>query len=123
MAIYKGFSSVSAQSQKKFVLTDNDLIKQDLLNVLKVRRGSRVMQPNFGCIVWEKIFENISSSDVNDIAQNIKSIVNNDPRISLVSIDITPSANNLIITLVLQYASTNQLEQMILTFNENSVSF
>lgn len=123
MAIYKGFSSVASQSQKKFVLTDNDLIKQDLLNALKVRRGTRVMQPNFGCIVWEKLFENISPSDVQDISDNIKSIINNDPRISLVSMDITPSVNNLTVTLVLQYASTNQLEQMIIIFSENSVSF
>jgi len=123
MAIYRGFSTVSSNSQKKFVLTDNDLIKQDLLNALKVKRGSRVMQPNFGCIVWEKIFENISPSDVDDIVANFKSIINNDPRIGLVSIDIAPSVNNLVVTLVLQYTSTNQLEQMVIIFTEDSVSF
>lgn len=123
MAIYRGFSTVSSNSQKKFVLTDNDLIKQDLLNAFKVRRGSRVMQPNFGCIVWEKIFENISPSDVDDIVANMKSIVNNDPRVSLVSIDVNPSVNDLVVTLVLQYTSTNQLEQMTIIFTENSVSF
>jgi uncharacterized protein len=123
MAIYRGFSTVSSNSQKKFVLTDNDLIKQDLLNALKVKRGSRVMQPNYGCVVYEKLFENISPSDVDDIVANFKSIINNDPRISLVSIDVSPSVNDLTVTLVLQYASTNQLEQMVIIFTEDSVSF
>jgi len=123
MAIYRGFSTVSSSSQKKFVLTDNDLIKQDLLNAFKVKRGSRVMQPNYGCIVWEKVFENISPSDVDDIVSNFTNIIKNDPRVSLVSIDVAPSVNNLTVTLVLRYTSTNQLEQMVIIFTEDSVSF
>jgi phage baseplate assembly protein W len=123
MATYKGFSTVSNLSQKKFVLTDNDLIKQDLLNVLKVRRGSRVMQPNIGCLAYERLFEIISPYDVQDISDNIKSIVSNDPRISLVSLDITPLENNITCTLVLKYTQTNQLDQMIITFNENMDAF
>ena len=123
MAIYYGFSTISAKSQKKFVLTDNDLIKQDLLNVLMTRRGAMVMQPNYGCIIWEKLFENISPSDVQDISQNITSIVNNDPRVSLVSMDINPTGNDITVTLVLRYVSTNETEQMIIIFNQAIESF
>jgi len=117
MTIYKGFSTVSSSAQKKFVLTDNDLIKQDLLNVIKTKRGARVMQPNFGCIVWEKLFEIISPSDVQDISDNFNSIINSDPRITLDSIDISPSVNTLTITLVIRYTKTNELDKMELTFN------
>ena len=123
MSTYQGFSTVSSSSQKKFVLTDNDLIKQDLLNVFKTRRGTRIMQPNYGSIVWEKMFETISPSDVQDISDNFKSIINNDPRVNLVSIDISPSENNLTITLILRYTSTNQTEQMIIIFNETMDNF
>ena len=123
MSIYNGFSTVSSNSQKKFVLTDGDLIKQDLLNVLMTRRGSRVMQPNFGCVVWEKLFENISPSDVQDISTNINQIINNDPRINLVSLDVSQSGNDITLTLVIQYASTNQLEQMIVLFSDEVNSF
>ena len=123
MATYYGFSTVSSFSQKKFVLTDNDLIKQDLLNVFKVKRGSRVMQPNYGCVVWEKLFETISPSDVQDISDNFTAIVNNDPRVKLVSIDITPTANNLTITLLLRYVATNEVEQLVLTYEQNMDNF
>lgn len=123
MSIYRGFSTVSSQSQKKFVLTDSALIKQDLLNALKTRRGSRVMQPNFGCIVWERLFENISQTDVEDISNNITSIINNDPRVNLVSLDITPSSYSITVTLVLKYVATNEIESMILTYNNTMDSF
>jgi len=123
MSNYNGFSTISSKSQKKFVLTDNDLIKQDLLNAFKVRRGTRVMQPNFGCIAWEKLFETITPSDVQDISENFTAIVNNDPRVNLISIDVNPSINNLTITLLLRYVSTNQLEQLILTYEQNMDNF
>ena len=120
MAQYKGFSTVSSSSQKKFVLVDNALVKQDLLNVLMIRRGSRVMQPNLGCIVWEKLFETLSATDVSDIADNIGTIVNSDPRLSLISIDITQNQNTIVVTLMLLYTQTNQTEQLILNFNSQT---
>ena len=82
-------------------------------------RGQRVMNPNFGCLAWEKIFENLSTTDINDIAANISSIVNADPRVTLSSIDISQSQNSITITLVLTYTDTNESEQMILTFNSD----
>jgi len=123
MPTYYGFSTVAPESQRKFVLTDNDLIKQDILNVLMTKRGSRVMFPNYGCIVWEKLFENITQSDVSDIAENIKAIIANDPRVLLSSIDIAQNDNNTItVSLDLKYVSSNQLDKMIVLFDSEGVS-
>jgi hypothetical protein len=121
MTTYNGFSTVSSTSQKKFILTDNAIIKQDLINSLMTRRGQRVMQPNFGCIVWEKMFENLSNSDIEDVANNITQIINSDPRVALLSVDVTPSSNTITITIVIQYTGTNQVEQIILNY-DNSIS-
>jgi len=122
MSTYQGFSTVAATAQKKFVLVDNDLIKQDLLNIFMTPIGSRVMQPLLGCIVWNYQFDNITATEVQAIAANITSIVNNDPRVQLVSIDITPTNNNLVVTLVLLYTATNQTEQMIINFTPDIVN-
>ena len=119
MATYKGFSTISDSSQKKFTLTDNGLIKQDLMNALMTRRGSRVMQPNFGCIVWEKLFDNLTATDLNEIGDNITLIVQSDPRLSLQSLDITPGINSITVTLGVQYNTNNELDQLILNFNSN----
>ncbi len=120
MAIYKGFSTVSSQSQKKFVLNDQELIKQDLLNVFNTRRGSRVMQPKIGCIVWEKLFEIIGPTDVEEISVNISDIIKNDPRIKLDSIDVVQKNNGILISLNITYTQTNQVDYMNILFNSVS---
>lgn len=116
---YYGFSTVSSNSQKKFVLVDKDLIKQDLLNSLFTHQGSRVGIPSYGCIIWNKLFNNISTTDIEDISSNIQSIINSDPRISLLNIDITPNnqTQSLVVTLNVKYNSTNETEQLIINFN------
>lgn len=119
MTQYKGFSTVSSQSQKKFVLTNQDLIKQDLMNTLMTRRGQRIMSPLIGCIVWEKLFDNLAQSDSTDIASNISSIINTDPRVVLLSVDVTPTNNSITVTIVIQYVGTDETDQLILNYNNS----
>ena len=55
MVIYKGFSSLT--SAKKYHLTDFELVKQDLYNHLHIKPGEKLMNPDYGCIVWSLLFE------------------------------------------------------------------
>lgn len=119
---YRGFSTVSSDAQKKFVLTDNKLIRQDLLNALNIRLGSLVMQPTVGCIVWNVLFENITPSLIEDISTNITGIVNNDPRLNLQSLDITSLDNSITITMKLLFVLTNEVDIMTVTFNSQNSS-
>ena len=51
MAIYKGYTSVN----RKFTgteATDSELVRADLLNHFNTRVGERLMQPEFGCLIW-----------------------------------------------------------------------
>lgn len=117
MALYKGFSTINSKSQKKFVLTDHDLIKQDLLNAFNIHLGSVPMQPTVGCIIWQMLFENLTQAQLDDISANVTSIVNSDPRINLQGLDISTQDNTLTITLTLLYVATNQVETMRVNFN------
>ena len=117
MTTYNGFSTISSSSQKKFILTDQALVKQDLMNALMTKRGQRLMNPSFGCIVWEKLFENLTQTDITDIAANISQIINSDARVSLVSVDITQSNNTITVTAIIQYLGTNQTEKLILNYD------
>jgi phage baseplate assembly protein W len=117
MSTYNGFSTVNAKSQKKFTLTGRNLIKQDLMNNLMTRRGQRLMQPNYGCIAWEKLFENLSPTDVNDIAANVSQIVNSDPRVAILSVDVSQSQNSITVTAMIQYVNTDQTDQLVLNYN------
>lgn len=120
--IYKGFSTVSSDAQKKFVLVNKKLIKQDLINALNIRPGSVVMQPTVGCIVWQSLFEQLTQTLMNDIAANITSIVNNDPRLNLQKLDISQNQNTITITMTLLYVDTNEVEQMVVNFNGQAQS-
>ena len=117
MAIYKGFSTVSEFSQKKFKLTDHDLIKQDLINAFNIRRGEAVMNPNYGCIVWDSLFEPLTSELQQQLFQNLTDIINSDPRVTLDSIDLTVIDSGITFTIVINYTETNVLDQMTITFD------
>lgn len=124
MSIYRGFSTVNELSQKKFRLTNFDLIKQDLLNSLNTRYGSRVMRPNDGCIVWELLYEPFVAEVKEQIFENITNIINNDPRLAAESINIVPEEdkNTITIEINLRYVLENQVDRMIVTFSDSGAT-
>ena len=52
---YKGFSTVDRT--KKFSLVDFELVKQDLINHFSIKKGQKLMNPNFGSLVWNALYE------------------------------------------------------------------
>jgi len=122
MATYLGFSTVNSISQKRFRLTDFDLIKQDLLNTLNTRQGSRVMLPREGCMIWELLYEPLTVMVKQDIVQNLSDIVAKDSRLTLHAINIIAAEDQNSITAELQvtFSKTNQLAVMRITFDLQS---
>jgi len=53
---YRGLSSVNPDNNSS-TLYDLALIKQDLLNHFHIRQGEKLMNPEFGTIIWDAIFE------------------------------------------------------------------
>lgn len=116
--IYKGFSTVNRS--KKFRASDIDLVKQDLLNHFGIRKGEKLMQPNFGSIIWSLLFEPLSDSVNQLIIQDVKNIVAYDPRIALTNITVTGQEYGIQIELDLVYLPTNQTTTMSLMFDANA---
>ena len=81
---FVGYSAVQGLGP----IYDMNLVNQDLLNQINTRKGEKVMDPEFGSIVWDLIFENKSPSIVADIETDLVRIVNSDPRVALQEIDI-----------------------------------
>jgi len=44
--------------------------KDSLTNLIMTRKGERVMQPEFGCDIWELLFEQIDDSSLNIKIEN-----------------------------------------------------
>jgi phage baseplate assembly protein W len=112
---YKGFSTQAGS--KNFRLTDFNLIKQDILNHFNIRKGEKLMRPNFGTIIWNVLHEPFTEDLKSVITQDVKAIAAYDPRVSFDNIIITEFDQGIQIELQLRYVLTNQTNVMLMNFN------
>jgi phage baseplate assembly protein W len=112
---YKGFSTQAGS--KNFRLTDFNLIKQDILNHFNIRKGEKLMRPNFGTIIWNILHEPFTEDLKSVITQDVKAIASYDPRVSFDNIIITEYDQGIQIELQLRYVLTNQTNVMLMNFN------
>jgi len=117
--MYKGFSTVSSDTEN-FKLYDFALIKQDLLNHFYIRQGERLMNPTFGTIIWDMLFEPLTEQTKDLILQNVNEIVNYDPRITAQDVIVTQYESGLQIECNLTYLSYNISERLQLQFDQNN---
>ena len=117
--MYKGFSTISLDTEN-FSLYDIALIKQDLLNHFNIRQGERLMQPTFGTIIWDLLFEPLTENLKNLIIQNVNKIINYDPRISAQQVIVTTYESGIQIECILKYLPYNISEVMQLRFDQRS---
>jgi phage baseplate assembly protein W len=114
---YRGFSTVNTTSEN-FVLYDFELIKQDLLNHFHIRQGERLMQPRFGTIIWDLLFEPLTEQLKSLIVQNVNEILNHDPRIQAGNVLVTPYDTGLQIQCTLKYVPYNIQQSLQLKFDQ-----
>jgi phage baseplate assembly protein W len=101
MAIYKGFSTANWLENKSLIISDIEAIKHDLQNHIFTRLGERVMQPGFGTRIPEMAFEPNDEATIKIIRDDVLTVINYDPRVELVSLEVLPIPdNNTIIVLV-----------------------
>jgi phage baseplate assembly protein W len=116
---YRGISTVNEENNS-FVLYDIGLIKQDLLNHFHIRQGEKLENPEFGCIIWDALFEPLTEALKEAIAQNVTTIVNSDPRVQADQVFVNSYESGLQIECVLTYLPYNISEQLKLQFDENN---
>ena len=80
--IFKGFNTID-NNKAPFNLTDEDLIKRDLLNHFYTKRGERYMRPNFGSIIHDIIMNPLDGMTVSDIKEDVERILESDSRVNL----------------------------------------
>jgi len=118
MVTYSGFSTYNRQ--RKFRLTDFELVCQDLFNHFSIRKGEKLMNPKFGTIIWDLLFEQMSDNVRELITEDIKTIVNYDPRIIADNVTITELDHGIQIELELRYVLTNQSQALRLQFDRTT---
>jgi len=121
MALYKGYDTVNNNSTK-VRLEDAELIKRDLLNHFNIRKGEKLMRPDFGSIIWDALFEPMTEDLRDAIVDDVVEIVNYDPRIVADKVLVDEYQNGILIELHIRYSNLNQTENLKLMFDQ-SVNF
>lgn len=115
---YKGFSTLDPTNFGS-KLYDFDLIKQDILNHFNTRKGSRVMHPTFGSIIWDLLMEPLTEQVKELITQDIDYICNYDPRAYPTNIVINQYEKGFVIDITLNLKNTDESETMKIIFDQN----
>jgi phage baseplate assembly protein W len=113
---YKGFSTVNSAALTT-KLFDFDLIKQDILNIFQTKKGERVMNPEFGTIIWSLIYEPFTNDIKQAISEDVTRILNYDPRVTPTVINITEAEYGMIIEATLYYKQQDLSSKMIFQFD------
>jgi phage baseplate assembly protein W len=117
---YKGFNS--QETKNKFKLYDIDLVKQDIINHFYIRKGEKLMNPDFGTIIWDILFEPFTEEVKKLITEDVEQIINYDPRIAINSVSIDSTDMGIRIEADITYLPFNINERMVFNFDkENNI--
>lgn len=110
----------SLNTGKKFRLTDIPLVVQDLINVLNIRQGEKVGQPDYGTTIWSYVFEpNIQNVQL-ALEAEIRRIASSDPRLNVNYVKCFPQDNGILLEVQLSVLPFQQTELLSIFFDSNS---
>jgi phage baseplate assembly protein W len=112
---YKGFSTID--QYKKFRLTDLDLIKRDLLNHFAIRKGEKLMNSEFGSIIWNLLFEPLTADVKALVVDDIQRVVGYDPRIRVDNVLVDQLDTGLQVQIELTVLPDNYSDVLSLQFD------
>jgi phage baseplate assembly protein W len=117
MATFKGFTTLD-RVKAPFTITDQDLIKRDLLNEFYTKKGERVMRPNFGSIIWDLLMDPNDGDLVNAVTEDIQRIVAKETRVELVDLTVYVADHAISADVLLKYLPFNNSESLYLIFEK-----
>jgi phage baseplate assembly protein W len=136
MALYKGFSTKSFKYSNPasivglqdndfgpYSLIDKNLIIMDLINHFNIRKGEKLMNPGYGCMIWDRLFDPLTPTLKDAIVKDVSDIISSDPRISVlrrVIIDESADGHGLILDAEIVIKSTNEVVNLNLAFDGTS---
>jgi len=113
---YRGFSTIN--QYKKFKLTDLELIKRDLLNHFAIRKGEKLMNSEFGSIIWNVLFEPLSPDVKALVVDDIQRVVNYDPRVRVDNVLVDQFDYGLQVQVEMTFLPDDLSDVLILQFDK-----
>jgi phage baseplate assembly protein W len=116
---YRGISTIS-DPKGSYTLYDLSLIKQDLINHLHIRQGEKLENPEFGCIIWDLLFDPLTDDLKDVIAENVTEIMNYDPRVKVDSLIVSQFESGIQVECELTYLPYNISEAIKFRFDQDN---
>ena len=86
--------------------------------LFSTKKGERLMNPEFGTIIWNLIFDPLTDVLKQDIVDDIDRILANDPRISPIQVRVIEKDYGLLIEATVTYAYSNQVDNLRINFDK-----
>jgi len=113
---FVGFNTVN-QPSPPYSMTNINLVKRDILNQFATPLGTRLMLPGFGTNIYSYLFDPFDDYTKNAIIEDAVRVVQDEPRVELVSIDVFQSDQALTIAMVLLFVSESITDSLFATFS------
>ena len=126
---------VSLDSEGNFRLAEyEESVRQSILIILGTAKGERVMRPDFGCSIYDLVFEPNSPATAGKVSQAIQeALLIFEPRIDVLDvrvnsvtitknqreeaeIEITPNTETMMVSIDYQVRATNNVFNLVYPF-------
>ena len=113
-----GYTTINSPYTSKS-LTGLELAKQDLLNHFKIRKGEKWTDPTFGCDLILYVFEQLDDTTMDDIKEEVYSVINYDPRfeVSDAKITVDQDKHSVTVNVKLTYLPTTTATELQIKFD------
>ena len=91
-----------------------------MFNYLNIRKGEKLMNPDFGTIIWDSLFDPFDDNTKQKIMQDVRRIISYDNRVSAQNVTVTQFERGIQIEVGLVYIANGQTGTMQMLFDQNS---
>jgi phage baseplate assembly protein W len=114
------FDEILDENKQIKVARYEETVRQSIWMILGTAKGERVMRPDFGCGIHEKVFAPNSLGTVGQIVSDVRdALVEWEPRIDVLDVDIIPDSsqpNVILIQVNYQIRTTNNIFNLVYPF-------
>ena len=114
--LFYGYSTVDT-NVKNQQFADLDLVKRDLLNAFYTRPGERVMMPEFGCAIWNMLYDPFDDITRQNIVDEVQKVIDGDPRLQATSVAVNTFDQGIRVQVDLLYVPFNVVGTFSLEFD------
>ncbi|AFY33615.1 GPW/gp25 family protein [Calothrix sp. PCC 7507] len=97
-----------------------DSVRQSIQMILSTAKGERVMRPDFGCDIHEKVFASNSLGTIGQIVSDVRdALIEWEPRIDVLDVDTISDPNEpnvILIQVNYQVRTTNNIFNLVYPF-------